>query len=99
MKDAAAVFAPDDSKERLPRAGEMADPSTTAQGWWSAYPAVAAMFEEGVVGDCLTVLALPETHPERLTSTSPERSRTGPENPKKRTMVVGISRPVPATTS
>jgi transposase-like protein len=82
MKDAAAaVFAPDDRKECLQRAGEMADK------WRSAYPPVAAMFEDGA-GDCLTVLSMPLTHRKRLASTNMAENLM--RRLKKRTKVVCI---------
>ncbi len=81
MKDAAAVFAPDDRAECLRRAGE------TAGKWRSACPAVAAMFEGGA-GDCLTVLSMPEHHRNRLASTNMAESLM--KRLKKRTAVVGI---------
>ena len=81
MKDAAAVFAPEDRGECLLRAGEM------AEKWRAAYPAVAAMFEAGA-GDCLTVLSMPAHHRKRLASTNMAESLM--KRLKKRTAVVGI---------
>lgn len=81
MRDAATVFAPGDRQECLMRAGEM------AAKWRSAYPAVAAMFEDGAA-DCLTVLSMPEHHRRRLASTNMAESLM--KRLRKRTRVVGI---------
>lgn len=80
-KDVAAVFAGGDAAECLRRGEEM------ARKWEGRYPAIASMLREGL-SDCLTVLAFPEQHRRRLTSTNMLENVM--RRLKKRTRVVGI---------
>jgi transposase-like protein len=63
MRDLAAVFLPGERQECLRRGEEM------AAKWEPRYPRVANMLREGLE-DCLTVLAFPEAHRRRLTTTN-----------------------------
>jgi transposase-like protein len=81
MKDAAAVFAPEDRAECLRRGEEM------AAKWQKTSPAVAAMLREGLE-DCLTVLSFPEHHRLRLASTNLLENLM--KRLRKRTRVVGV---------
>jgi putative transposase len=81
MRDVAAVFGGHDAAECL-RRGEEA-----AAKWQASYPAVAKMLREGL-GDCLTVMALPQDHRRRLASTNMLESLM--KRLRKRTAVVGV---------
>lgn len=81
MADLGGVFAPEDKKECLRRAQEMADK------WAKVAPAVAAMLQEGVE-DCLAVLSFPAHHQRKLRSTNLLENMM--RQLKKRTKVVGV---------
>ena len=81
MADVKAVFQGEDAAECLRRGEEM------AVKWEKTSPAVAKLLREGL-GDCLTVLALPEEHRTRLTSTN--LLEVLMKRLKKRTRVVGV---------
>lgn len=81
MADLAAVYAPWERGECLQRGQEM------AAKWTKRCPAVARMLQEGLE-DTLTVLALPEHHRRKLTSTNLLENIM--KRLKKRTRVVGI---------
>jgi putative transposase len=81
MKDAAAAFTPAERVECLRRAEEV------AAKWQGRYPAVAAMFRDGLE-DCLAVLNLPENHRRQLASTNLLENLM--KRLKKRTAVVGV---------
>lgn len=81
MADLAAVYAPWERCECLQRGQEM------AAKWAKRSPAVARMLQEGLE-DTLTVLALPEHHRRKLTSTNLLENMM--KRLKKRTRVVGI---------
>ena len=81
MSDVAAVFEPSERSECLRRGEEM------ALKWEGRYPAVAKMLREGLE-DCLTVLAFPESHRRRLSSTNMLENLM--KRLKARTRVVGV---------
>lgn len=81
MADLASVYAPWERCECLLRGQEM------AAKWAKRCPAVARMLQEGLE-DTLTVLALPEHHRRKLTSTNLLENIM--KRLKKRTRVVGI---------
>jgi putative transposase len=81
VKELRGVFAGEDRKECLRRGEEM------ASTWEGRYPAVGKMLREGLE-DCLTVLALPETHRRRLNSTNVMESLM--KRIKARTRVAGV---------
>ena len=81
MADVKAVFKGEDAAECLRRGEEM------AVKWEQTSAAVAKLLREGL-GDCLTVLAFPEDHRTRLTSTNMLESLM--KRLKKRTRVVGV---------
>jgi putative transposase len=81
MKDVLSVFKGEDARECLRRGEEL------ASKWEKQSPHVAKMLREGL-GDCLTVLAFPEDHRKRLTSTNMLESLM--KRLKKRTQVVGV---------
>ena len=80
-QDLKAVFAPEQKKECVLRAEEM------AVKWEKTTPAVAAMLRESVE-DCLTVLNFPEHHRKKLASTNLLENIM--KRLKKRTKVVGV---------
>ena len=79
--DLVSVFAAEDREECLRRSEAM------ALKWEGRYPSVAAMLREGLE-DCLTVLAFPEAHRQRLWSTNMLESLM--RRLKKRSRVVGV---------
>jgi transposase-like protein len=81
MGDLAGMFAPEEKKECLRRAEEM------AARWEPTAPAVAAMLREGVE-DCLAVLSFPEHHRRKLRSANLLENMM--RRLKKRTKVVGV---------
>src|SRR5215208_2644719 len=81
VRDAAAVFAPEEKAECLRRGEEM------AAKWEKTSPAAAAMLRAGLE-DCLTVLSFPPNHRLRLTSTNLLENIM--KRLRKRTRVVGV---------
>jgi transposase-like protein len=81
IRDLRGVVAGEDRAECLRRGEQMAG------RWEERYPAVAKMLREGLE-DCLTVLALPETHRRRLHSTNMLENLM--KRLKHRTKVVGV---------
>jgi len=80
MKDLRTVFGPEDRKECLARAKELAQQ-------WERYPKLARMLREEIE-DCLTVCSLPSEHRRKLSSTNMlERVM---RDLKQRTAVVNI---------
>jgi transposase-like protein len=81
MGELASVFAPEEKKECLLRAEEM------AVRWEQTAPAVAAMLRAGIE-DCLAVLSFPEHHRRKFRSTNLLENMM--KRLKKRTKVVGV---------
>jgi putative transposase len=81
MADVRAIFQGEDAAECLRRGEEV------AAKWEKTSPAASKLLREGL-GDCLTVLAFPEEHRTRLTSTNMLESLM--KRLKKRTRVVGV---------